>query len=184
MGALGQFSGKKSTQSLYDNRLFNQESGLQAGFGANDDNNLYDRPLFESKSRKMYRPTNMDSDIYGGIDDGDDILNEQKDDALTKELKRYSSNSSKKGKDVGQHSKGFMYAAGGGSVRNAEDYVPGKREKVGFVEADKEENAEKDVKVGLHYTENAKRAKKEKERRDKEKWHQYDNDRRRRRRSR
>merc|ERR1712204_167151 len=125
----------------------------------------------------------FEKDVDSSSSSEDDETMKQKDDALTQELNRYSSHSSKKGKDIGQHSKGFMYAAGGGSERNAEDYVPGKRERVGFVEADKEENAEKDVKIGLHYTENAKRAKKERERRDKEKWHdQYDNDRRRRRR--
>merc|ERR1712154_615795 len=71
--ALGQFRGKKSTESLYDNRLFNQDSGLNTGFAADDTYNLYDTQLFKSKSRRMYRPSKLDDDVYGV--EGDDILN-------------------------------------------------------------------------------------------------------------
>eukprot|EP01083_Nonionella_stella_P075975 206799_1 len=74
--ALGQFSGKKSTQSLYDNRLFNQDSGLNTGFAADDTYHLYDKPLFHGKSRKIYRPT-VDEEMYGM--DGGDVLNERSD---------------------------------------------------------------------------------------------------------
>jgi SNW domain-containing protein 1 len=40
----------------YDARLFNQEQGLQAGFGAEDSYAVYDRPLFAQRDgRAMYR---------------------------------------------------------------------------------------------------------------------------------
>lgn len=35
---------------MYDQRLFNQTSGLEAGFGDEDDYNLYDKPLFTDRS--------------------------------------------------------------------------------------------------------------------------------------
>merc|ERR1712232_1489333 len=87
-----------------------------------------------------------------------------------------------------------MYAAGGGSVRNAEDYVPGKRDKVNFVEADEDLDKEKEMKPGLHYTEKAKKAKERrdwdrmrdgrKDRDDRDRYERDDHRRRRRRRSR
>merc|ERR1712154_13196 len=69
--------GKNSTQSLYDNRLFNQDSGINGGFAVDDEYNLYDRPLFNHKRNKMYRPRNLDEDIYG-MEQGKDILNKGK----------------------------------------------------------------------------------------------------------
>merc|ERR1719491_188509 len=63
--ALGQFRGKKSSESLYDNRLFNQSSGLNTGFAADDSYALYDKALFGHKARRLYRPTAMDDDVYG-----------------------------------------------------------------------------------------------------------------------
>lgn len=35
---------------MFDQRLFNQTSGLDAGFGEEDDYNLYDRPLFTDRT--------------------------------------------------------------------------------------------------------------------------------------
>ena len=35
---------------MYDQRLFNQTSGLGAGFGDEDDYNLYDKPLFADRT--------------------------------------------------------------------------------------------------------------------------------------
>ena len=35
---------------MFDQRLFNQVSGLEAGFGEEDDYNLYDKPLFTDRT--------------------------------------------------------------------------------------------------------------------------------------
>lgn len=35
---------------MFDQRLFNQTSGLDSGFGADDDYNLYDKPLFADRT--------------------------------------------------------------------------------------------------------------------------------------
>ncbi len=34
---------------MFDQRLFNQTSGLESGFGEDDDYNLYDKPLFADR---------------------------------------------------------------------------------------------------------------------------------------
>lgn len=41
-------------EALYDQRLFNQETGMNAGMGAEDAYNLYDKPLFTDRS-DVYR---------------------------------------------------------------------------------------------------------------------------------
>jgi SNW domain-containing protein 1 len=35
---------------MFDQRLFNQISGLDSGFGEEDDYNLYDKPLFADRT--------------------------------------------------------------------------------------------------------------------------------------
>lgn len=35
---------------MFDQRLFNQTSGLDSGFGHDDDYNLYDKPLFADRT--------------------------------------------------------------------------------------------------------------------------------------
>ena len=35
---------------MFDQRLFNQTSGLDTGFGEEDDYNLYDKPLFTDRA--------------------------------------------------------------------------------------------------------------------------------------
>jgi len=35
---------------MFDQRLFNQTSGLDSGFGEDDDYNLYDKPLFADRT--------------------------------------------------------------------------------------------------------------------------------------
>ena len=41
-------------EAMYDQRLFNQETGQQAGMGADEAYNLYDKPLFTDRS-DVYR---------------------------------------------------------------------------------------------------------------------------------
>ena len=50
---------------LYDQRLFNQTEGVTSGFGAEDEYNVYTKPLFtDGRSSSLYRP-HVDSEIYG-----------------------------------------------------------------------------------------------------------------------
>ncbi len=66
--ALGQANIKATGEALYDQRLFNQDKGMSAGFGAEDDYNLYDKDLFTgSKAGSgLYRPTTLPDEDVGG----------------------------------------------------------------------------------------------------------------------
>jgi SNW domain-containing protein 1 len=62
-------SGQLSGEAMYDSRLFNQSSGMDAGFGAEDEYNTYSKPLFDrQEAGSIYRPKANDSDIYGDAD--------------------------------------------------------------------------------------------------------------------
>lgn len=53
-------------EAMYDQRLFNQESGLQSGFAAEDSYHLYDKPLFAQRETNFFRPVrNADDEQYG-----------------------------------------------------------------------------------------------------------------------
>merc|ERR1719195_1039451 len=62
--ALGQASGKTTGGNVYDSRLFDKDSGIDSGFGAEDDYNLYNKPLFNNTARTIYKPTAL-----GDVDD-------------------------------------------------------------------------------------------------------------------
>ena len=63
-------TGKLTGESLYDSRLFNQTSGMDAGFGAEDEYNTYSRPLFDrGEGGSIYRPKKSDGEIYGDADE-------------------------------------------------------------------------------------------------------------------
>eukprot|EP00350_Pseudokeronopsis_sp_OXSARD2_P008258 CAMPEP_0170552530 /NCGR_PEP_ID=MMETSP0211-20121228/10404_1 /TAXON_ID=311385 /ORGANISM="Pseudokeronopsis sp., Strain OXSARD2" /LENGTH=153 /DNA_ID=CAMNT_0010860291 /DNA_START=754 /DNA_END=1215 /DNA_ORIENTATION=- len=47
--ALGQAQ-PTSKEAMFDQRLYNQVSGLEAGFGHDDDYNIYDKPLFADRT--------------------------------------------------------------------------------------------------------------------------------------
>lgn len=47
--ALGQ-SVPMSKETMFDQRLFNQSQGMQGGYGADDEYNIYDKPLFNQGS--------------------------------------------------------------------------------------------------------------------------------------
>ncbi|CAK9258725.1 unnamed protein product [Sphagnum jensenii] len=56
----------------YDQRLFNQEKGMESGFAADDSYNVYDKGLFTSHSALggLYRPRkDSDAEVYGGADE-------------------------------------------------------------------------------------------------------------------
>ncbi len=47
---------------MYDQRLFNQTSGLGAGFGDDEDYNLYEKPLFTDRtSASIYKNVNRET---------------------------------------------------------------------------------------------------------------------------
>lgn len=57
-----------SKESMYDQRLFNQTSGMASGFGGDDSYDLYDKPLFSgSSANAIYRPKKQDVEIVSGV---------------------------------------------------------------------------------------------------------------------
>ncbi|XP_030472649.2 SNW/SKI-interacting protein [Syzygium oleosum] len=57
---------------MYDQRLFNQEKGMDSGFATDDQYNVYDKGLFTAQPTlsTLYRPKkDLDSEIYGGADE-------------------------------------------------------------------------------------------------------------------
>mmetsp|Transcript_20072 Transcript_20072/g.60668 ORF Transcript_20072/g.60668 Transcript_20072/m.60668 type:complete len:160 (-) Transcript_20072:57-536(-) len=70
--ALGLLKGtaKLAGEAQFDKRLFNQSSGMDQGFGADDDYNVYSKPLLDREdAAAIYRPRNADAGKYG---DGDE----------------------------------------------------------------------------------------------------------------
>lgn len=62
-------SGKLSGEAVYDARLFNQSSGMDSGFGAEDEYNTYSKPLFDrQEASSIYRPKRDDGDMFGDVD--------------------------------------------------------------------------------------------------------------------
>ena len=59
----------------FDQRLFNQNKGMDSGFGDDDAYNVYDKPWRQDKDigNSIYRPSkNVDKDVYG--DDLDKLI--------------------------------------------------------------------------------------------------------------
>jgi SNW domain-containing protein 1 len=76
--ALGQAQ-PSSKETMFDQRLFNQNQGLESGFGEEDDYNLYDKPLFADRTAtNIYKSTKEVND--------DDIEDESKN-SVSKVLK-------------------------------------------------------------------------------------------------
>ncbi|XP_009775566.1 SNW/SKI-interacting protein A-like [Nicotiana tabacum] len=71
--ALGMAStGTSRGEVMYDQRLFNQEKGMDSGFATDDAYNVYDKGLFTAQPTlsTLYRPKkDVDSEIYGGSDE-------------------------------------------------------------------------------------------------------------------
>ncbi|XP_020255852.1 SNW/SKI-interacting protein [Asparagus officinalis] len=62
----------RTGEVMYDQRLFNQEKGMESGFAADDQYNVYDKGLFTAQPTlsTLYRPKkDADSDMYGGADE-------------------------------------------------------------------------------------------------------------------
>ncbi|KAJ3224739.1 mRNA splicing protein [Clydaea vesicula] len=72
--ALGVAQPTMSKEGMYDQRLFNQSSGIGSGFGDDDSYNVYDKPLFSgATAASIYRPKTTAHEGYGqtGIREGD-----------------------------------------------------------------------------------------------------------------
>lgn len=72
--ALGMASANtaRGGEVMYDQRLFNQEKGMDSGFATDDQYNVYDKGLFTTQSTlsQLYRPKkDADADVYGGADE-------------------------------------------------------------------------------------------------------------------
>ncbi|OVA00471.1 SKI-interacting protein SKIP [Macleaya cordata] len=57
---------------MYDQRLFNQEKGMDSGFATDDQYNVYDKGLFTAQNTlsSLYKPRkDTDTEMYGGADE-------------------------------------------------------------------------------------------------------------------
>ena len=69
--ALGQAAvgGARGGESMYDQRLFNQDAGIDSGFGPDDGYNTFSKPLFADRGNSIYQPGRAaagDAEVYGG----------------------------------------------------------------------------------------------------------------------
>merc|ERR1719330_264508 len=72
--------GNSSNTNAVDSRLYNQNAGLDSGFGAEDEYNTYTKPMFDRSgvsSSSIYRPTRDEGGGVGNMD-GDEQLAELK----------------------------------------------------------------------------------------------------------
>ncbi len=73
--ALGQLKGTGAEhwagEGLYDTRLFNQSQGMDSGFGAEEDYNIYSKPMRSAaaEATSIYRPKKDYGDAYGNADE-------------------------------------------------------------------------------------------------------------------
>jgi len=58
----------KTGETMYDQRLFNQEGGMASGLATDDTYNLYDKTLWADRGNNLYKPRNPEED--GGEADG------------------------------------------------------------------------------------------------------------------
>ena len=64
--ALGQAAPTLTGESMFDQRLFNQDAGIGQGFGDDDSYSAFDKPLFQGTSaHQMFRPKKGAEEIYG-----------------------------------------------------------------------------------------------------------------------
>lgn len=81
--ALGQANVGATGQPMYDQRLFNQDTGVASGLGADDTYNVYDKALFADKGSGLYRPNKQ-------VDDDDVPVDADKDGRKFKPDKGFS----------------------------------------------------------------------------------------------
>mmetsp|Transcript_84077 Transcript_84077/g.126041 ORF Transcript_84077/g.126041 Transcript_84077/m.126041 type:complete len:596 (+) Transcript_84077:34-1821(+) len=77
--ALGQAAPTLTGEAMFDQRLFNQSQGISQGFGAEDNYNVFDKPLFNGgTSSKLFRPKKGAEDIYGSDADLEALKNSKR----------------------------------------------------------------------------------------------------------
>ncbi|KAJ3063453.1 Puff-specific protein Bx42 [Podochytrium sp. JEL0797] len=104
--ALGLTQPTASRESQFDQRLFNQSSGMSSGFGGEDSYSIYDKPLFAgSSANAIYRPKKA-------MDDHQDIVPGVRTDRIERIVEGGGEGGS--GMTRGPH-KGFKGTEGGGS---------------------------------------------------------------------
>ena len=59
-----------SGETMYDQRLFNQEGGMASGLASDDTYNLYDKALFADRGNNLYKPRNNNPDDDATDPDG------------------------------------------------------------------------------------------------------------------
>ncbi|KAL0915802.1 hypothetical protein M5K25_013259 [Dendrobium thyrsiflorum] len=65
-------TGARQGEVMYDQRLFNQDKGMESGFTGDDQYNIYDKGLFTAQPTlsTLYRlRKDTDSEMYGGVDE-------------------------------------------------------------------------------------------------------------------
>ncbi|PRP81176.1 putative Puff-specific protein Bx42 [Planoprotostelium fungivorum] len=68
--ALGLSVPTASSEAKFDQRLFNQSQGMDSGFGADEEYNIYSKQLFGGSSANvLYRPKPKGDEEYGGEED-------------------------------------------------------------------------------------------------------------------
>jgi SNW domain-containing protein 1 len=55
-------------EAMYDQRLFNQDTGMDTGLATDDAYNLYDKPLFADRSEVFKGRGNREEGVGGGAD--------------------------------------------------------------------------------------------------------------------
>ena len=78
--ALGMAAPQANSETMYDQRLFNQSQGLDSGFGDEEGYTIYNKPLFQASSaNQLYRPKkDLDTETYGGEEDFNKLLDTSK----------------------------------------------------------------------------------------------------------
>ncbi|CBI28015.3 unnamed protein product, partial [Vitis vinifera] len=121
---------------MYDQRLFNQEKGMDSGFATDDQYNVYDKGLFTAQNTlsSLYRPKkDADSDIYGaGPRDRPVEFEKEAEEADPFGLDQFLTEV-KKGKKAMDKvgTGGTMRASAGSSMRDGHDGGSG-RTRIGF----------------------------------------------------
>lgn len=172
--ALGQHTGKRAGGS-HDTRLYNQDSGLSSGFGADDDYNTFDKPLFNSAAKSIYRPTadpdshDKQTDLYKmmeksskkftadrgfeGSTDGNRSraqpveFEKEKIEKAANEFgfEQYVTEERNKKLDMIGKKGRGVMSAGGGSARSKDEFVGSGRARVEYVEEVKEQQIDDDA---------------------------------------
>ena len=142
--ALGMAKVSAGGEAMYDQRLFNQEKGLDSGLGQEDAYNLYDKPLFADR-RELYKASRPGEEVdtgrfkpdkgFSGADysrDGREMAAQGHEDGVQFEvdpaeadpfgLNAFLTDSGSRKKPLDKIGQGGTMSAAGGGTGNAADY--------------------------------------------------------------